>query len=99
MERSMKLKYKSVKFFGCVYDKDSAHPHPAKVNAMKEMPTSQSPTEPQSFLGMVVYLASFIPSLSTLTAPLWQLLTKEWEYTWNAAYQGNIQQTQILGVQ
>ena len=81
------VKCNSVKFFGCVYDKDSVHPNPGKVSAVKEMPAAQSPTEPQSFLGMVTYIAPFIPSLSTHTAPLWGLLTKDVEHTWNATYQ------------
>ena len=39
------VKCNSVKFFGCVYEKDGIHPDPAKLSAMKEMLTPQSPTE------------------------------------------------------
>ena len=59
------VKCNLVKFFGCVYYKDGDHPDPAKVRAVKEMLAPQSPPELQSFLGMVTYQASFIPSLST----------------------------------
>ena len=79
--------HNSVKFFWCVYDKDSIHPDLAKVSAVKEMSALQSPRELQSFLGMVTYLAPFMPSLSTHTAPLWELLTKDMEYTWKTTYQ------------
>ena len=81
------MKCNSVKFFGCVYGKDHVHPDPSKVSAMKEMPTPQSPTKLQILPGMVTYLAPFIPSLFTQTTPLWELFTKDVEYTWYAAYQ------------
>ena len=81
------VKCNSVKFLGCAYEKDSVHPDLAKVSAMKEIPAPQSPTELQSFLGMVTYLAPFMPLLSTQATPLCELLTKDMEYTWNATYQ------------
>ena len=70
------VKHNSVKFFRCVYAKDGVHPDPAKVSTMKEMPVLQSPTDLQSFLGMVTYLAPFIPSLSTTgtTHKMWNTL-------------------------
>ena len=40
----------------------------------------------QEFLGLVTYLSPFIPSLSTLTAPLWQLLKKDTDFIWNLTY-------------
>ena len=36
---------------------------------------------------MVTYLSPFIPSLSTQTAPLWELLKKDSEFKWNTFYQ------------
>ena len=36
---------------------------------------------------MVTYLSPFIPGLSTLTAPLHELLKKDAEFSWNASYQ------------
>ena len=36
---------------------------------------------------MVTYLSPFIPGLSTLTAPLHELLKKDAEFTWDASYQ------------
>ena len=81
------VKKDSVKFFGCVYDKHGAHPDPSKVSAIKEMPAPQTKGELQSFLGMVTYLAPFIPQLSSHTATLRGLLKNDVEYSWNATYQ------------
>ena len=52
----------------------------------------QNVTELQEFLGMVTYLSPFIHSLSTLTAPLWELLKKDADFTWNASYEAAFEQ-------
>ena len=67
--------------------KMGAHPDPKKVEAIHKMPPPEGPQELQKFLGMTTYLSPFIPSLSTLTAPLWGLLKKGAEFTWNNSYQ------------
>ena len=67
------VKATSVTFFSTVYDKDRAHPDPKKVEAIHKMPPPERPHKLQKFLGMTTYLSPFIPSLSTLTAPLWEL--------------------------
>ena len=40
---------------------------------------------------MVTYLSPFICSLSTLTAPLWELLRKDAYFIWNASYEAAFQ--------
>ena len=70
------VKKDSVTFFGTVYDTDGAHPDPKKVDAVHQMPTPDTPSQLQQFLGMVTYLSPFIPSLSTHTAPLQELLKR-----------------------
>ena len=86
-KKKCEVKKDSIKFFGCVYDKHGAHPDPAKVSAIKEMPAPQTKGELQSFLGMVTYLSPFIPQLSSHTAMLRGLLKDNVEYKWNATYQ------------
>ena len=81
------VKASSVTFFGTGYDKNGAHPDPKKVEAIQTMPPLAEPQELQRFLGMTMYMSPFIPSLSTLTAPLWELLKKGTEFTWNTTYQ------------
>ena len=76
-----------VKFFGYLYDESRVHPDPEKVDAVTALPTATNITELQEFLDMVIYLSPFIPSLSTLTAPLHELLQKDAELSWDAYYQ------------
>ena len=56
------------------------------VNAIHALPVPTNVTELQEFLGMVTYLSPFIPGLSTLTAPLCELLKKDTDFTWNHTY-------------
>ena len=86
-KKKCEVKKDSIKFFGCVYNKHGAHPDPAKVSAIKEMPAPQTKGELQSFLGMVTYLSPFIPQLSSHTAMLRGLLKDNVEYKLNATYQ------------
>ncbi|KAK3728042.1 hypothetical protein QZH41_004796 [Actinostola sp. cb2023] len=43
--------------------------------------------ELQTFLGLANYMGQFIPNLSTLTAPLRELVKQKYSFTWNATYQ------------
>ena len=71
---------------GCLYDANGVHPEPGKVNAIHALPAPTNVTELQEFLGLVTYLSPFIPGLSTLTAPLRELLKKDTDFSWNHTY-------------
>ena len=86
----------SVTFFGTVYDANGAHPDPKKVDAIHKMPPPDNKQQLQHFLGMVTYLSPFIPSLSTHTAPLQELLKKDSEFMWNPTYQEAFNQIKKL---
>ena len=77
------MKAQAVNFFGCFYDANGVHPGPGKVNAVHALPAPTNVTELQEFLGLVTYLSPFIPGLATLTAPLWELLKKDTDFSWN----------------
>ena len=81
------VKQPSIKFFGWIYDKDGTHLNPSKVTAIHNMPPPEIPSQLPKFLGMVTYLSPFVPSLSSFTAPLCDLLKKDVEFTWNETYQ------------
>ena len=83
--KKTQVKAPMVKFFGCLYDESGVYPDPEKVDAVHVLPTNI--TELQEFLGMVTYLSPFIPGLSTLTAPLHELLKKDAEFSWDASCQ------------
>ena len=50
------------------------------------MPRPTSRTKLQEFLGMVTWLAPFIPNMSENTATLWELLQQDTEFIWNESY-------------
>ena len=75
------VKNPRVKFFGCLYGESGVHPDPEKADAVHDLPTPPNTTELQEFFGMVTYLSPFIPGLSTLTAPLCELLKKDEEFS------------------
>ena len=80
------MKAQAINFFGCLYDANGVHPDPGKVDAVHALPAPTNITELQEFLGLVTYLSPFIPGLSTLTAPLQELLKKDTEFIWNRTY-------------
>ena len=84
--QKMHVKAQAVNFFGCLYDANGIHPDPGTVDAVHALPAPTNITELQEFLGLVTYLSPFIPDLSTLTAPLRELLKKDADFIWNCTY-------------
>ena len=80
------MKAQTVNFFGCLYDANGVHQDPGKVDAVHALPAPTNITELREFLGLVTYLSPFIPGLSTLTAPLQELLKKDTDFSWNHTY-------------
>ena len=80
------MKAQTINFFGCLYDANGVHPDLGKVNTLHTLPAPTNVTELQWFLGLVTYLSSFIPGLSTLTTPLQELLKKDTDFIWNCTY-------------
>ena len=85
------MKAQAVNFFGCLYDANGVHPDPGKVDAVHALLAPTNVTKLQEFLGLVMYLSPFIPGLSTLTAPLHELLKKDTDFTWNCTYDATFQ--------
>ena len=81
------IKQDSIRFYGIICGPDGIKPDPDKVSALKQMNPPTNKQELQTFLGMANYMAPFIPSLSTLTAPLRELIKKTSVFKWNATYQ------------
>ena len=86
------IKQKSVKFFGSIFDENGAHPDPEKVADIRNMKTPSRTAELQSFLGLVTYMAPFIPKLSDLTAPLRSLLKKDTVFDWTSTHDNTFEQ-------
>ena len=86
------MKAQVINFFGCLYNANGVHPDSGKVDTVHALPAPTNTTELQEFLGLVTYLSPFIPSLSTLTAPLLELLKKDIDLIWNCTYNATFEQ-------
>ena len=72
----------SVIYFGLRFSENGLQPTDEKVKAIKEAPTPSNVSELRSFLGMLAALTNFIPKLSTLAHPLYELLgNKPWKWS------------------
>ena len=75
-------KAKEVNFYGHIISENGIKPTESKVAAVNAFPSPKGPKEVSSFLGLVTYLARFIPNLASETAPLRSLLCKDVEWKW-----------------
>ncbi len=63
------------------WKKSSANPN--KVSALRTMEHPSNGQELQAFLSLATYMGPFIPSLSTLTVPLRELVKKNNIFEWS----------------
>ena len=68
---------------GDVVSEDGVQPDPRKTSAIVNMDRPKNKEEVRRFLGMVTYLAKFVPMLSTQSAPLRCLLEQKNEWVWS----------------
>lgn len=74
----------SIEFLGFKVDKDGFNPSDDKIKAVEAFEPPKSKKDLRSFLGLVQFLSPFIKNLSTMTAPLRQLLPKNEKYLWGS---------------
>ena len=86
------INLEQVRFFSAIFDKNRIHPVPQKVKEMKSLPSPTNITELQKVLGIITYMAPFIPRLSDLTVNLRELLRKDTDYDWNNSHQKLLQE-------
>ena len=68
-----KIRASALRYIGHQLTPDGIKPDPQKIRAIKEIPEPVDKKGVQRFLGMVQYMAKFIPDLSTIAAPLRQV--------------------------
>ena len=73
----------SVEYFAFVVDRQGIHPSPRKVQAIREVPVPENPTDLKSFLGLVNYYRKFIPDMASVVNPLNRLLSQDVPWTWS----------------
>ena len=69
-------------YLGHRINRDGIQPIEGKVRAIREAPAPSNVKELQAFLGMLNYYACYLPNLSTILAPLHELLAKDCKWTW-----------------
>ena len=70
-------------FLGHVFPDQGVKPDPMKIEAIQDMPKSNSKQDLQHLLGMVKYLEKFISNLSETKNPLCQLLDSDVQWHWS----------------
>ena len=80
-----KLRYKvrSLTFMGHKISDKGLEVDPEKVEAIKRYPTPTNVSQLKFFLGMVNFLAKFLPRISDVLQPLNNLLKKEVHWNWS----------------
>jgi len=77
----------SVTYLGYIVDSEGLHPTPEKIRAITEVPSPRNVTELKSYLGLLSYYSRFLPNISTILAPLYQLLRHDAPWHWKAKQQ------------
>ena len=72
----------SVTYLGFRIDAEGLYPLPEKVDAIKIVPRPTSVQELKSHLGLLTYYGKFMPNMSIVLAPLYQLLLKSAVWRW-----------------
>lgn len=87
---NIKVNYKKCKFFvstlpflGHILSQDGLQPNPEKVATIQQAETPDNVNKLKAFLGLINYYNKFLPNLSTLLNPLYNLLKKDVKYVWD----------------
>ena len=86
----------SVEYLGHVITDEGLQPTQAKVIAVQNAPVPQNITQLKSFLGLINYYRKFLPDLSSLLAPLNNLLQKGTEWNWTETQQAAFNKVKSL---
>ena len=67
---------KSIEYLGFKIDGNGIHKTSDKIKAIRDVKVPENVSELQSFLGLVTFYGKFVPNLSTVAHPLFELLKK-----------------------
>ena len=94
-ENKCKFGKTEVDYVGHKLTGDGLKPTKERIKAITEMASPQSFQELETVLGMLAYVAKFIPNLSQLNAPLRELKTHD-EWTWTDEHQQAFEQVKKM---
>ena len=75
----------SISYLGHKIDSQGLHPLPDKIDAIVNAAHPKSLTELKAFLGLLNYYGKFIPNLSSVLHPLYELLHSNCKWNWTSA--------------
>jgi transposase InsO family protein len=81
-KEKLQLRTNCVKFLGHIISDKGLQADPEKVQCIQQMAAPTDPSEVRRFLGMIQYLARFMPDLATVSEPLRSLTKKDSEFLW-----------------
>lgn len=81
-----------LRYLGYVVNASGLMVDPDKVDAILRIPTPRSVTEVRRIVGLASWYRRFVPSFSTLTAPLTALLKKNAKFSWDEICENSFQQ-------
>ena len=70
------IKTQELKYLGHIISPDGVKADPAKVAAIVDMPVPESKEDFRRFIGLINYLSKYCPNLSSIAAPLRDLMKK-----------------------
>ena len=71
-----------VSYIGHILNSEGVKPDPEKVKAVKEMPPPTDKKGVERILDTIIYLAKFIPNMSTITQPIREILKSDVTFHW-----------------
>lgn len=86
-----KIRMMEIKYIGHILSTQGLKSDEEKIRVVTQLPKPKNKQELQRFLGMVQYLAKFIPNLSETSAPLRKLLEKDTAWHWEDAQDRSIE--------
>ena len=96
MSSKFELRAPEVQYVGHVISKDGLKVSPEKVRAIQEMPAPTDVAGVKRVLGLVQYLAKFIPNLSDVSDPLRILVKNDVQWHWNREQQQSFDELKRL---
>ena len=94
--KKLQLRKQEVPYIGHLLTQDGLKPDPNKVKAILEMPNPTEKPSLQRLLGMITYLAKFLPNLSDVTEPLRRLLDRAMEWHWDDVHENALTRVKQL---
>ena len=74
-----------IEYLGFVISRHGLQTAESKVKAVVEAPAPTDVTQVRAFLGLVTYYQKFLPHMSTILTPMYELLKKDVKFQWNFA--------------